>query len=171
MTELMNNILLVGRYDSNQLQYNLKPLYLSPIIDAIVQTYFANEPDKRKILVKDNARHVKVSVDEMLFTHVLTNIISNAFKYSAGSDNPELVVSELPGIVEIRIIDKGIGIPENELEKVFNSFYRATNTISYMGSGLGLVVAKQFMELHNGSIVLESELGKGTTVILSLPLS
>lgn len=171
MTELMNNILLVGRYDSNQLQYNLKPLYLSPIIDAIVQTYFSNEPDKRKIIVLDNARHVKVSVDEMLFTHVLTNIISNAFKYSAGSDNPELVVAELPGIVEIRIIDKGIGIPENELEKVFNSFYRATNTISFMGSGLGLVVAKQFMELHNGSIVLESELGKGTTVVLSLPLS
>jgi len=107
----------------------------------------------------------------MLFTHVLTNIISNAFKYSSGSDNPELIISELPGKVEIRVVDKGIGIPEDELEKVFNSFYRATNTISYMGSGLGLVVAKQFMELHNGTIALESELGKGTTVILSLPLS
>ncbi len=171
MIELMNNILLVGRYDSNQLQFNLKHVYLSPLIDSIVQTYFSNEPDKRKIIVNDKARHTKVSVDEMLFTHVLTNIISNAFKYSSGSVNPELCITELPGKVEIRVIDKGIGIPKDELEKVFNSFYRATNTINYMGSGLGLVVAKQFMELHNGSISLESELGKGTTVILSLPLS
>jgi signal transduction histidine kinase len=69
----------------------------------------------------------------------------------------------------ISIEDFGIGIPEDEIEKVFHSFYRASNTITYQGSGLGLSVAKQFMELHGGKITLTSTLNKGTTVTLCLP--
>ncbi|MDD2793573.1 MAG: ATP-binding protein [Sediminibacterium sp.] len=111
----------------------------------------------------------KVALDEMLFMHVLTNIISNAFKYSSGSQNPELYLVQKEQAAEIIIKDYGIDIPENELGKVFNSFYRASNTITYQGSGLGLPVARQFMELMKGSIHLESKLGEGTTVTLKLP--
>ena len=102
--------------------------------------------------------------------HVITNIISNAFKYSKGCPNPELTISYEENNAIISIKDFGIGIPEDEMEKVFHSFYRASNTVTYQGSGLGLSVAKQFMELHNGKIFLFSKLGEGTEVQLILPL-
>jgi signal transduction histidine kinase len=101
--------------------------------------------------------------------HVLTNIISNSFKYSKGSSNPQLSLHYQDNHAYITIVDFGIGIPEEEIEKVFHSFYRASNTITYQGSGLGLSVAKQFMELHGGKISLKSELNKGTEVTLCLP--
>lgn len=89
----------------------------------------------------------------------------------AGSTDPQIEVNYLDNGVEVLVSDNGIGIPKNEIEKVFNSFYRATNTLTYQGSGLGLVVAKQFLELHNGSIHLHSDLGKGTQVFLKIPYS
>ena len=169
MTHLMDNILLVGRYDARQLLYNLRPFNLSDLIHSVVNTYYLNQPDGRIILVTEEISNRKVALDEMLFMHVLTNIISNAFKYSSGAQNPELYLVQKEDAAEIIIKDFGIGIPEDELDKVFNSFYRASNTITYQGSGLGLPVARQFMELMKGSIQLESKLGEGTKVTLRLP--
>lgn len=169
MTHLMDNILLVGRYDAKQLLYNLRPQNLSDLIHSVVNTYYLNQPDGRKLVVFEEISNRKVALDEMLFMHVLTNIISNAFKYSSGSQNPELYLIQKEAAAEIIIKDYGIGIPEDELDKVFKSFYRASNTITYQGSGLGLSVARQFMELMKGSIHLESKLGEGTTVTLRLP--
>ncbi|MBI2284802.1 MAG: PAS domain-containing protein [Bacteroidetes bacterium] len=170
MTELMNNILLVGRYDARQIKFNQTVVSISPLIHSVVNTYFSNRADGREIHIHETPSHRKVVIDELLFTHVLTNLISNAFNYSEGSKNPELYISYTEHDLEICVQDYGIGIPADELEKVFKSFYRASNTISYRGSGLGLVVAKQFMELYNGSIRLESEINVGTKAIFTLPL-
>ena len=108
-------------------------------------------------------------LDELFFTYVLTNILSNAFKYSSGTPDPELTIVYDTDAARVKIQDFGIGVPKDELNKLFNSFFRASNTTTIQGSGLGLVVAKQFMELHKGGINVESELGKGTIVTLTLP--
>lgn len=170
MTQLMDNILLVGRYDARQLAYNLHPINISQFIRSIIKTYFQNESDGRTVDLKEEGSDFKVAADELLFMHVITNIISNAFKYSKGSRNPELTIGNEANMAIIKIKDYGIGIPEDEIEKVFHSFYRASNTVTYQGSGLGLSVAKQFMELHNGKIFLSSQLGEGTEVRLTLPI-
>ena len=170
MTQLMDNILLVGRYDAQQLAFNLHPINISQFVRSIIKTYFQNETDGRTVILKEEASDQKVAADELLFMHVITNIISNAFKYSKGFPNPELSISYESNKAIIQIRDYGIGIPEDEIEKVFHSFYRASNTVTYQGSGLGLSVAKQFMELHNGKIFLSSKLGEGTEVRLVLPL-
>lgn len=171
MTELMNNILLVGRYEANQLHYQLKPILIIPFINGIIETYFSNQADKRKILLQyDIHKDTYVSIDTMLFTHVLTNIISNAFKYSMGKENPLLNVISSNNKIQLVVQDFGIGIPDNEINKVFDSFYRATNTTTLQGTGLGLVVAKQFIELHDGAVYLESKLGVGTKVTLEIPI-
>lgn len=170
MTQLMDNILLVGRYDAQQLAYNLHPISLSKFVRSIIKTYFQNETDGRTVVLIEEDSDKEIAADELLFMHVITNIISNAFKYSKGCPNPEVIISYEANEANIRIRDFGIGIPENEIEKVFHSFYRASNTVTYQGSGLGLSVAKQFMELHNGKIFLNSKLGEGTEVQLVLPL-
>ena len=130
MTQLMDNILLVGRYDAQQLAFNLHPINISQFVRSIIKTYFQNETDGRTVILKEEASDQKVAADELLFMHVITNIISNAFKYSKGCPNPELSISYESNKAIIQIRDYGIGIPEDEIEKVFHSFYRASNTVT-----------------------------------------
>lgn len=170
MTDLMNNILVFGRYNSKELTLNPKPSNLSDLCERVVNTYFFRQPDERKVeFEKVNKKGSLVNIDELFFTYILTNILSNAFKYSAGQRNPELNIIYKTNTVQIEVRDYGIGVPKDEINKLFNSFYRASNTTTIPGSGLGLVVAKQFMELHNGQIELKSELGNGCEVTLTFP--
>jgi PAS domain S-box-containing protein len=170
MTELMNNIILFGKHNSKVPSLSSKPLLLSKLCKKVVNNYFSAQQDKRVIefeIINETSR--LVNVDELLFTHILINIISNAFKYSEGERNPLLTINHKPDYLQIEVCDYGIGIPKNEIDKLFNSFYRASNTNTIKGSGLGLVVARQFMELHNGRIDLKSKLGDGCTVTLTFP--
>lgn len=170
MTDLMNNILLFGRYNSKDITLHTKPSDLTILCKRVIDTYFTNQPDNRIIEFHiDEKNKRKVQIDEVFFTYILTNIISNAFKYSEGEKNPELTIHNKQDCIQIEVSDYGIGVPEDEIDKLFNSFYRASNTSTIPGSGLGLVVAKQFMELHGGSINLESKLGVGSKVTLTFP--
>ncbi|MDI1304093.1 MAG: ATP-binding protein, partial [bacterium] len=107
--------------------------------------------------------------DETLLTHILTNLISNAFKYSTGKSNPLLVITYLENEIEIEVTDFGIGIPENEIQYLFTSFFRASNTSTIIGSGLGLAIVKQFTVFLNGKIELKSKENFGTTIKLIFP--
>jgi signal transduction histidine kinase len=96
-------------------------------------------------------------------------LISNAFKYSQTSPNPIVKLYYFEEYYIIEVIDFGIGIPEIEKKHLFQSFFRASNTATIKGSGLGLVIAKQFTELLKGSIKIESYEEQGTTVTLTFP--
>lgn len=169
LTELMNNILVFGRYNVNEPILNSKKIVLSNLVQSVISNYFSRQPDGRIVELKGDLGNQEFILDELFFTYVLTNILSNAFKYSNEAPNPELSIVYEKDFAQIKIKDFGIGIPKDELNKLFNSFFRASNTSTIQGSGLGLVVAKQFMELHKGQIEVESELGKGTIVTLTLP--
>jgi signal transduction histidine kinase len=135
----------------------------------VINNYFSRQTDGRKVEIKGDLGQKEFILDELFFTYVLTNILSNAFKYSDGAPNPELSIAYEKDCAKVKIRDFGIGVPKDELNKLFNSFFRASNTSTIQGSGLGLVVAKQFMELHRGKIEVDSELGKGTIFTLTLP--
>jgi PAS domain S-box-containing protein len=171
LTDLMNNILLFGRNTTKEPTLNSKKIILSSLVYSVISNYFSSEPDGRKVVFNVNNNKKVFLIDELFFTYILTNILSNAFKYSIGCKDPELNIVYDKDAAKIMIRDYGIGIPKNELNKLFNSFFRGSNTSTIQGSGLGLVVAKQFMELHNGKIEIESELGKGTLVTLIIPYS
>jgi signal transduction histidine kinase len=171
ISDLMNNILLFGRYNANEVVViSSKPLILSDLVRQVANTYFDKQPDGRRVVIKGEEVKRMVNLDELLFTYILTNILSNAFKYSIGAQNPELEIIYKETEAELIIKDYGIGIPEEDKPKLFSSFYRASNTATIQGSGLGLVVAKQFIELHDGKIEICSKLNKGTSVTLTLPI-
>ena len=107
--------------------------------------------------------------DETLLTHILTNLISNAFKYSAGKPNPHIIISYLENEIEIEVTDFGIGIPEDEIQYLFTSFFRASNTNTIIGSGLGLAIVKQFTDFLNGKIELQTKENFGTKIKLIFP--
>ncbi|TRX24375.1 PAS domain S-box protein [Flavobacterium franklandianum] len=169
LTELMNNILIYGKYELEETKKDLKEVDFVIFIKNIIETYFNNEIDGRKIKISIKGEKQKISTDETLLIQIVTNIIGNAFKYSAGKPEPELIINYLENKIKLEIIDFGIGIPAKEKQHLFTSFFRATNTSTIVGSGLGLTIAKQFTDLLNGKISIKSRENFGTTITLILP--
>jgi PAS domain S-box-containing protein len=169
MTELMNNILVFGKYELQETKKDIKSIDFTDFIEKLIETYFNNEPDDRKIklCVEGEKRHFLT--DETLMLHIITNLISNAFKYSEKKPEPQITIKYLSTEIQIEIKDHGIGIPEKDIQNLYTSFFRAKNTSTIKGSGLGLVIVKQFTEFLNGTITLNSKENIGTTIILNFP--
>lgn len=170
MTELMNNILIFGENESNNLKIDIKKIDFSDFIEKLIETYFNNEKDGRKLMLEITGTEREIETDERLLIHILTNLISNAFKYSKDCANPELKIQFLKDRYNISIVDYGIGILPEENKHLFKSFFRGSNTANIKGSGLGLIVAKQFTELLNGVISIKSS-DENTIVELEFPYS
>jgi signal transduction histidine kinase len=110
-----------------------------------------------------------VFADRNLMEYSIFNLLNNAFKYSEESGDIILNLTAISSEVTIEIIDFGIGIPEEDQHKLFNTFFRASNTNGIAGTGLGLYIVKTFTKKNSGRIQLESLLGKGTKVRLIFP--
>ena len=108
-------------------------------------------------------------MDEKILRHILNNLLSNAIKYSPERDrvNFELICQSKQAVFKIQ--DFGIGIPQSEQNKLFDSFHRANNVGSIPGTGLGLPIVKRSVDLHEGTVAIHSEVGIGTTVTVTLP--
>ncbi|MFV8359479.1 PAS domain-containing protein [Flavobacterium sp. LS1P3] len=169
MTELMNNILIFGKYESKKIKKEIKKINLDLYTKTLVDTYFNGALEKRKIQIKIKGKKQIFQTDETLLTHILTNLICNAFKYSAGKPDPLIIIGYLENEIEIEVTDFGIGIPEDEIQYLFTSFFRASNTTTIIGSGLGLTIVKQFTVFLNGKIELKSKENFGTTIKLNFP--
>ena len=117
----------------------------------------------------------QVYVDKDMVSQVIVNLLSNAVKYTrcGGSVNIETEVDEIAGLARVSISDTGVGIPENEIEHIFDRFYRVeANKSCAKGTGLGLNLVKQIVEkVHNGRVFVTSEPGVGSTFGFELPLA
>jgi signal transduction histidine kinase len=109
-------------------------------------------------------------MDEKLLRHIFSNLLSNAIKYSpsGGTVRWELNLTDTEAIFQIQ--DQGIGIPPEDQARLFESFHRASNVGQIPGTGLGLAIVKKAVDLHKGTIQVRSEVGDGTTFIVTLPL-
>jgi len=166
MTELMENILDIGRMDEGKIELSRKALPFKQFMDTFVQTNVETGGQHRKLKYRFDAPDSTIKLDEILMRNVLRNIVSNAFKYSEGKPAPEMTVYYTDNTYFIRIKDYGIGIPEKDQPFLFQSFFRASNTGNLPGSGLGLMIAKKLILLHGGDIRCESKAGDGCTVTI-----
>lgn len=169
MTELMNNILVFGKYELKETKKDIKPIDFVDFTEKLIETYFDNEADGRKIKLLVTGEKRILFTDETLMLHITTNLIGNAFKYSENRPEPQITIRYLEDEINIEILDYGIGIPEKDIQNLFTSFFRAKNTSTIKGSGLGLAIVKQFTEFLNGKITLKSEENLGTTITLNFP--
>ena len=96
-------------------------------------------------------------------------MISNALKYSAGKPSPHIALDYRKDGFSVTVKDSGIGIPDSEVNKLFRSFYRASNTGTIPGTGLGLVIVKSFVEIHGGKVKIKSKQGQGTEIAIMIP--
>jgi signal transduction histidine kinase len=110
-----------------------------------------------------------VQGDSSQIQRALVNVLENAIKFSPEGSTISLKVEQLQNGIEISVSDSGLGIPEEEREKIFQPFYRGTQNGDKEGSGLGLFIARKIVELHGGTIRAESNAGNGTVIRINLP--
>lgn len=170
VTGLMNDILMLGRIESGKMVIKKSPEELPEFCQNIIDTHTANRVDGRTINLDIQGVPRPVAIDTQLFGHVVNNLVSNAFKYSQGKQNPDMTIkfNEL-NKVAVHVKDYGIGIPKEDQKGLFQSFYRATNVKNIQGSGLGLSIVKEFTEMHEGEIHLISDRDQGTEFIVEIP--
>jgi len=169
LSELLNGILIVGKIESNLFECNKEPIDLEYFINRILYNLTYGKADKRQVAIEICGTKEKVMADPVLLEQILTNLLSNAFKYSQGKMPPQIRISYNPTLLQIKVKDFGIGIPHDDKSKIFDAFHRAENAGNIQGTGLGLFITKSFIDLHEGTISFTSIAEKGSEFTVSLP--
>lgn len=169
LTAIMSNLLTVGRINLSKFDLHKNETNMENFIRDIINEYFSITSDNRNTIFNVTGAGQKSNIDRVLMSQVLINLISNAVKYSIGRSNPEVKLNYKKNYFTIQVKDYGIGIPKEQHKNIFKSFFRADNVENIQGTGLGLVIVKKFVEMHNGSISFTSNLGKGSTFEVKLP--
>jgi signal transduction histidine kinase/GAF domain-containing protein len=171
MMGLISELLDVSRIETNRLQIDRQPVRWLEFLDRRANAFRVQNP-ARTIRFSAEITETTLPVDPDRMRQVVDNLISNAIKYSAEGTDIELLARIESNQMLTAVIDHGIGIPTDEIPKLFERFHRARNVSSryYGGLGLGLYIAKAIVEAHSGSIHVTSEEGQGATFTILLPL-
>lgn len=171
LVTLLDELLIVMRAEAVGMAFNPAPLNLEMLCRTLADEARQNCQGSHTIVFNAECDAYKViQADEKLMRHVLDNLLSNAVKYSPPGSAVTLGYFCDNGSVIIKVTDQGIGIPDQSLQRIFEAFHRADNVGATPGTGLGLTIARQAMDLHSGEIEVESAVGSGTTFTLRLPV-
>lgn len=171
MTALLEDVLILGKSDSGRVDTRYTEFDLVEFLRKSIDNM--KYVDMGKHLIKYNADKSRINInsDPIIINHILSNLLSNAAKYSdAGSEISVSVDADYDYAV-FSVEDSGIGIPADDLEYLFEPFHRSQNVGTISGTGLGLTIAKRLIETLHGKIFVESEVGKGTKFTVRLPMN
>jgi len=172
LIDLSNRLLLVARTSAEGPLHFNKKIRIDEILWQAQEEILRFNNNYRINISMDNSLtdsdQMIVVGDESLLKVAVSNLIDNACKYSA-DHSVDIRFRHIEKFIEVEFEDRGIGISETDQKKIFEPFYRGSNTISYSGTGIGLPLVNQIIKNHNGIIKLTSVLGKGTIVTLLLP--
>jgi two-component system sensor histidine kinase VicK len=172
MTRLVNDLLELSRLDNKETRWDKKPISPSGILKDVISKMLVNIKKKNLALETDILQHSPdIFADRDKIEQVFQNILSNAIKYTPEGGKIFIRLDSIEDRVRIIFGDTGIGIPKEDLPRLFERFYRVDKTRSRElgGTGLGLSIAKEIVEAHDGIITIDSELGHGTQVTILLP--
>ncbi|MBL8700853.1 MAG: PAS-domain containing protein [Alphaproteobacteria bacterium] len=168
MSLLIDTMLNSARLDAG----TIEPIFASLDIVALLRTVVARQegvaPGFDIVVESDNAC-VEIRADARLLDQVFTNLVANAIKYSGESRRIEIAVARTVSGVRVFVRDFGIGVPEDEVGRLFVRFFRASTAKALPGTGIGLNLVKELVQLHGGSVAVESRVGAGTCFAVDLP--
>ncbi|HXS68262.1 MAG TPA: PAS domain S-box protein, partial [Candidatus Polarisedimenticolia bacterium] len=170
MAAIMEEILVLSRLDAGKLEFKPSFLDLQAFFRRVVDEVLSATQRRCPIELSVIPDLLHGDADERLLGHIFTNLLSNAVKYSESGAAVDFCVARKNGHAECVIRDQGIGIPEGDKGRLFTAFHRGENVGNRSGTGLGLVLVKRCVELHQGQLQIQSALGKGTTVTVRLPV-
>lgn len=173
LISLVNDLLDVSRINQNKVINKPQSIDILPVIKGLLDES-KNDIQAKKINLNVECSDTlipRIKADPFMFRQILRNLISNAIKFNRVKGSIGIKIIQKDSSLLFTIRDSGIGIPKNQLEKVFDKFSRADNAVSLgiAGTGLGLFVVKSYLDIVKGKIWLESEEGKGTAVYFTIP--
>ena len=172
MAKLVSDLLTLSRYDNNKNKTEITDIDLGDLTKKCLEKLKVEiEKKQHKIECFVTAEVPLVKVDKYGIERVIFNILTNAIKYTPENGNIKIYVGFVYNDAYIKVIDNGIGIPEKDLPRVFERFYRVEKARAREmgGTGLGLAIAKEIIDQNNGSINIKSVQGKGTEVVIRIP--
>lgn len=169
MTQLLDDVLVFGKAEANRLEYQPKALDIVAFSTEILEDIQAGLGNEHSMEFRNNLRDSKLMADEKLLRQIITNLLTNAVKYSAKGSRVLFDLAYEANAIVITVQDEGIGIPEHDLEHLFEPFHRAKNAKDIAGTGLGLAITKKAVDLHQGEIHVESKLNQGSCIKIKIP--
>ncbi len=170
MNDMLENVILFNKLSQPQERVNFELVDSKVFFESLLRDYILYYQDTAKINFKIHTKQKKVNVDYKLLQIIFGNIISNGVKYSQPNPEIDIDINILNDKIHLKFRDNGIGISKEEIPYIFEPFYRGKNIKTISGTGLGLSIVKNAVDLLGGHINVESELGKGTTFEIELPL-
>lgn len=173
LTRIINNLLDLSRLDAGKIKLERKSVDITILARDVMESLLP-QADQKKIKLEDELPPSlpETFIDPDRIRQVLINLVGNALKYTKEGGKIKLSAKRKEGSLEVSVIDTGMGIPDDYLDKIFERFERVSKIPipGVGGAGLGLAICKELLDLHKGSICVESRVGKGSRFIISLPI-
>lgn len=169
LTNILNDFLSIGRLEEGKTIKKPETFDLIELLNDLIEEFIEIKKSGQHFEIEFAKNKYELHTDINLLRNILINLISNACKYSNENDLIKIIVEKVEDSVQLSVIDNGIGIPEKEQKFLFERFFRAENTGNIQGTGLGLNIVKNYIELLNGTISFTSEFQKGTTFTIMFP--
>jgi PAS domain S-box-containing protein len=172
LLQLINDILDLSKVEAGQMELHLESVELGSLIQEVRATIEPLARSKSIALSTESTREISLIADSAKVKQMLLNLVSNAIKFTPTGGRIDIRIRRLESWVEIAVSDSGIGIAKEDLGRLFTEFQQldAGPGRQQEGTGLGLALTRRFAELHGGQVIVASELGKGSTFTLRLPL-
>lgn len=171
--QLLENLLDWARVQQSRIIFNPEPLLLEKLVNGVTELNIEKADRKKVSFINHVPKQMIVLADQEMLKTILRNLISNALKFTPTNGEIEIAAKSGPGIIEISVKDTGTGISKEDLDKLFkvDSNFTKRGTENEKGTGLGLILCKEFIEKHGGTIWVESEEGKGSTFSFTIKQS
>jgi PAS domain S-box-containing protein len=167
LTGILNDFLSLSRLEEGRVEVHYEDVDFSIFCIEMAEEINPILKQGQHVFVKHSHESMVLQMDKKLMKMILSNLLTNASKYSAEGAEIHCIVKKDNNSLEIDIIDQGIGIPDEDKPHMFDRFFRASNAMNIKGTGLGLNIVKRYVELMGGAIKFKSELGKGSTFTVS----
>jgi two-component system phosphate regulon sensor histidine kinase PhoR len=167
-------VLQIAKLEKGDLNLHFEPIDINEVLDQVVKNQGVQmEQNGVKLNLDLQAAETIVSADRVHLTNIIFNLMDNAIKYSKEQPEISIATSNTATALSITISDNGIGIPKDQLSKIFEKFYRVPkgDLHDVKGFGLGLSYVKNMVEMHKGSITVNSKIEEGTEFSINLPLA
>jgi signal transduction histidine kinase len=172
LAHLIQDLLMLAQADAGQIILNRHPINLTRLLQEVYDDALMKSKNQHRIEYTSE-QDIFVLGDGDRLKQVFENIVGNAMQYTPPSGHITIELKRIDATAQVRISDNGIGIPDEDLEHVFDRFYRVDKARSRAagGTGLGLSIAQWIVQAHTGKIAIQSEFKQGTTITISLPMS
>ncbi|MFP4101579.1 ATP-binding protein [Coleofasciculus sp.] len=170
ITKILDDVLVFSKASADKLELSPTLIDIEQFCQNVVEDYQVIAGSRKRIQFNCQRRNRSVCLDEKLLYQILGNLLSNAINYSQPNSTINLTLTHPDHNVCFQIQDQGIGIPREDIPRLFDPFHRARNVSNVPGTGLGLSIVKKAIEIHGGTINVHSEIGIGTTFTVTLPL-